>query len=461
MTMKWTPTPKSQSSHVQQVESARTGRRDCTTGSSRARGVRGSLSAPSRTSACTRVSLTASAASRSSSETNANTAVSRSVCGKEWFWLLFEKIVCPVVATPAPYTTSTKSSIRSTRRTARQTSPRRAAERDTGVNGCNGTISSQTSAPANGLIVVNGSGTKGVPPPVTPSQKEPLASAVPPPASMGILKSALTSPFPVNGSATYQRYVASSVPPLVTHFQTQQQQSAQQKSDSNNNSNGNGRRCASPDPGSSPNTASSRAESSSSLSPPSTRLVEGLAPAPTADSLQPQLLILHQPHYVTSGQHSRMPVVSASSGYQKNAGRDGPCPMDVDSGGRQRGCSPSPTPSPSPVHSRSPSPDPSPRVTSSSLCPAPAAGGRLPVSRVIGGNQYSLLLAAATAAALHQKEVDDSKAEAAASLRAFAARPVIKSSDFPPPGFINDTCTYDDVVCISFHTTDTCDNCIA
>lgn len=290
------------------------------------------------------------------------------------------------------------------------------------VNGCNGTNGSQSPAPAkntaNGPLGVNGSGTKGAPPAAAVAGKESV------PASMGILKSALTSPFPVNGSASYQRLVTSSFPTsLVAYHQTAQQQ----KADGNGNSaNGNGR-CTSPDPGSSPNTASSRAESSSSLSPPSTRLVEGcFAPTPSsiADSPQPQLLILHQPHYVTSGQQTRLPVVS-HSGVQ---------PMEVD----RRRCSPSPTPSPSPVHSRSPSPDPSARVSSSSsLSPAVSGGSRLPVSRVIGGNQYSLLLAAATAAALHQKEVDDSKAEAAASLRALAARPVIKSSDFPPPGFID------------------------
>ena len=93
---------------------------------------------------------------------------------------------------------------------------------------------------------------------------------------------------------------------------------------------------------------------------------------------------------------------------------------DNNGGDSHMACSPSPTPSPSPLHSRSPSPSHDGSSLVSSFYDRT-------VGAVVGSNHYNLLLAAATAAALHQKEVDDSKAEAAASLRALASHPVIKS----------------------------------
>lgn len=199
--------------------------------------------------------------------------------------------------------------------------------------------------------------------------KSPPGEGSPPSASMGILKSALSSSYPVDGFPGYPRHVTSSFQSLVNNYPSHQQTQSQSNGVSN------GHRCLTPDPHT--NT--------------------------------------HSP-----GRQTRIPS-AAPPGYQHHGLRDEPSPLGPEAGGGGRGCSSSPTPSPSPVHSRSPSPD---RAGSSIVA---SLNSRLEVSRVMEGNHYNFLLAAATAAALHQKEVDESKAEAAASLRALAARPVIKS----------------------------------
>ena len=69
------------------------------------------------------------------------------------------------------------------------------------------------------------------------------------------------------------------------------------------------------------------------------------------------------------------------------------------------------TPSPNTsVTSRSPSPPSSP--SGSRIKAASSPGLVSSVARVVEGNHYNLLLVAATAAALHQKEVDESKSQA-------------------------------------------------
>ena len=89
--------------------------------------------------------------------------------------------------------------------------------------------------------------------------------------------------------------------------------------------------------------------------------------------------------------------------------------------------SPSSSPSHSPLPSRSPSPIPASAIVSSL---ASTSIDSRTVAGVIQGNHYNMLLAAATAAALHKKEVEESReAEAAASLRALASRPVINGSN--------------------------------
>ena len=89
--------------------------------------------------------------------------------------------------------------------------------------------------------------------------------------------------------------------------------------------------------------------------------------------------------------------------------------------------SPSSSPSPSPLQSRSPSPLPASAIVTSLA--STTIDNQRTVAGVVGGNHYNLLLAAATAAALHKKEVEESReAEAAASLRALATRPIINGT---------------------------------